>query len=70
MSASFNAANQARCSIKMKLSNFAWYKSSHIALDGDEYVVVVSCSVPITDAMRREIPAVLDGVSIKSVNGK
>jgi hypothetical protein len=69
VSVSFNAANQARCVVKMKLSQFGFYKSSHVELDGEEYIVVVDV-VKVDDKVRREVPPVINGVSIKTVNGK
>jgi hypothetical protein len=71
VSASFNAANQAKLAIKMKCSQFSWYRSSHIEAEGDEYIVVISITVPVNDAIRKTIPPVYEGVSVKTTtNGR
>lgn len=69
MTVSFNAANQAKLAIKMLCSNFAWYKSSYVEYDGDEYVVVVSAS-KVDDAIRKIIPQIYNDVAVKTIHCK
>jgi hypothetical protein len=69
MSASFSAANQAKLALKMKLSQHSWYKSAAVEADGDEWCVVITTS-KIDDRVKKTVPVVYEGVSIKTMNGK
>ena len=69
MSVTFNAANQAKLALKMRLSAHAWYRGSWVETDGDEYVVVVSVSKQDA-ATKREIPIQHDGVDVKTINSR
>lgn len=62
--ATFKEANQVRLSLKMKLSQYAWYNSSHVTSDSDGYSVVVEVS-QIDNNVRKIISPVIDGVDIK-----
>jgi hypothetical protein len=62
--ATFNEANQVRVSLKMKLSQFAWYSSSAIIASSDDYSVLVKVK-HINNIVRKVISPVIDGVSIK-----
>ena len=61
----FREANQVRTSLKMKLSNYSWYKSSRIntAPDGWEIVIVVK---KLDNKVRKVISPVVDGISIRT----
>jgi len=63
--ASFNEANQARLSLKMKLSQYAWYISSTVILANGEYIVVVSVSA-LNNQVRKLVPPVFNGVYIRT----
>lgn len=63
--ATFREAEQARLSVKMKLSNYSWYKYSTVLGDNDGYNVVVTVS-NINNHIRKIIPPIVDGVSIKT----
>ncbi len=65
MMSSFYSANQARLSLKMQLSQHAWYAGSSVEADGAEYCVVVYVAA-LNDEMRKTIPSVHMGVSIKT----
>jgi hypothetical protein len=66
VNASFNAANQAKLALKMRLSAHAWYSTSYVENDGDEYIVVISVSKPIA-MVKKDIPEVYEGVSVKTI---
>lgn len=65
MMATYMEANQARLSVKMKLFSYAWYSGSTIQQgDGDYYVVVTVKK--LDNQVRKVIPHVINGVSIKT----
>lgn len=61
----FSEANQARLSIKMKLSMFAWYSSSAVVSEKNGYSVVVGVKT-LNNQVRKTIPQVVNGVSVKA----
>ncbi len=61
----FKEANQVRLQLKMKLSNYSWYSSSRLATEADGYSIVIAVR-KLDDQVRKIIPQVLDGVSIKA----
>ena len=61
----FREANQIRAALKMKLSNYAWYNSSNIMYEQDDYCIVVHVR-SLDNQIRKIIPPVLDGVSIRT----
>ena len=61
---SFSEANQARLIVKMKLSQYGWYTSSSVVSESDGYSVVVGVKT-INNAIRKIIPPVVNGVSVK-----
>ena len=63
--ATFMEANRARLELKMKFSNFAWYNSSSIVSETDGYAVLITVE-RITNQVRKLIPPVVNGVSIKT----
>jgi len=63
--ATFMEANRTRLELKMKLSNYAWYHSSAIISETDGYAVLVTVD-SVTNQVRKIIPPVLNGVSIKT----
>lgn len=60
----FKEANQVRLALKMKLSHYAWYNSSVIIMTKDGYCVVIGTK-HIDNKIRKIIPQVIDGVSVK-----
>jgi hypothetical protein len=63
--ATFVEANQARLSIKMKLSQYAWYGSSAVAMSpNDGYSVVIHVK-NLNNTVRKIVPPVINGVSVK-----
>lgn len=60
----FKEANQVRVALKMKLCNHAWYSSSTVLSVDDGYCVVVTVK-EVTNAVRKAVPPVIDGVTIK-----
>jgi hypothetical protein len=62
----FNEANQAKLSLKMSLSNYAWYKSSFVGVDGSDWIVVVNVRA-LDDKVRKTVPIVHHGVSVRTV---
>lgn len=66
--ATLKEANHVRAGLKMKLSRFCWYSSSEVMPGkGDYYIVVVVKR--LNNFVRKHIPSVIDGVSIKSELG-
>jgi hypothetical protein len=61
----FFEANQARLALKMKLSNYSWYSSSAVVSADDGYSVVVVVKV-LNNQVRKLIPPVVNGISIKT----
>lgn len=60
----FSEANQAKLSLKMQLHLYSWYHSSVVISDGADYAVMISV-IKLTDAVRKIIPALYQGVSIQ-----
>lgn len=63
--ATFRDANQVRISLKIKLSNYAWYSSSAVASTDDGYYVVIHVS-RLDNQIRKVISPVINGVNIKT----
>jgi hypothetical protein len=63
--ATFRDAAQARLKLKMTLSQYAWYSSSLVLPDTDGYLVVVFVS-KVDNQVRKAVPPVINGVSIKT----
>lgn len=61
----FNEANQVRLALKMKLSQYAWYSSSVVLSFNDDFGIVVYAR-HIDNKVRKLVPPVIDGVSIKT----
>ncbi len=57
-------ANKIRTSLKMKLSNFSWYKGSSVIPNAHNYMVVIHVS-QLTNTVRKIISPIIDGVEIK-----
>lgn len=60
----FKEANQVRVALKMKLCNYAWYSTSTVITVEDGYCVMVTVK-HIDNTVRKTIPPVIDGVTIK-----
>lgn len=63
--ATFSEANQARLSLKMKLSQYSWYSSSAVVSETDGYSIVVAVKV-LDNRVRKLIPPVIEGVGVKT----
>lgn len=63
--ATFKEANLVRLELKMKLSHYYWFNSSMVTTDSDGYAVLISVR-HIDNQVRKLIPPVQDGVSIKT----
>ena len=61
----FKEANQVRAALKMKLSNYAWYSASGVFTVDADYLIVITVK-KIDNQVRKLIPPVIDGVSIKT----
>jgi hypothetical protein len=61
----FSEANQVRLSLKMKFSQYGWYKASHIVSSDDGFAIVVSIT-HLDNKVRKIISPVVDGISIKT----
>jgi hypothetical protein len=62
---SFSEANQVRLMLKMKLSRHSWYSSSTVISINDGFGVLIEV-VYINNHIRKEIPPVINGVSVKT----
>lgn len=66
--ATLKEANHVRAALKMKLSRFWWYSSSEVtAGKGDYYIVIIVKR--LNNFVRKTVPSVIDGVTIKSELG-
>jgi hypothetical protein len=63
--ATFKEANQIRVALKMKLSFFSWYNASTIFSGNGDYYVVINVK-KLDNFVRKQIPPVIDGVTIKT----
>jgi hypothetical protein len=61
----FSTANRVRLSIKMKLSQHSWYKSSLVISDADGYSIVINVK-RLDNQIRKLISPVVEGVSVKT----
>lgn len=61
----FGDANQVRLMLKMKLSQYSWYNSSTVLSNDDGFGVVIGVK-HLDNAVRKLIPPVVDGVSVKA----
>lgn len=61
----FKEAHQARLSLKMKLSSYAWYSGSGVFTDEADYMIIVNVK-KLDNQVRKLIPPVIDGVSVKT----
>jgi len=61
----FSDANQVRLVLKMKLSMYAWYNSSTVVSVDDGFGVVIGVK-QMDNSIRKLIPPVIDGVSVKT----
>jgi hypothetical protein len=68
MTATFKEANQVRLELKMKLSLYAWYSSSVVVSDSDGYAIVIVAK-KIDNTVRKLVPPVINGVSIRTELG-
>jgi len=57
-------ANQAKLSLKMALSNYAWYHNIVVSPDGDDWCILVSIT-NLDNSIRKIIPIVHRGFSVK-----
>ena len=60
----YHEANQVRLALKMRLSRFCWYSSSHIDLVSDTYIIVVDVK-KINGFVKKQISSPIDGVKVK-----
>ena len=61
----YNQANQARLKLKMKLCQCAWYVDSTVVFMDEGYGILIHVS-KIDDKVRKEIPQVMDDISIRT----
>ena len=61
----FREANQVRTALKMKLATHSWYKGSTVCACNDGWGVVIA-SKKLDNSVRKVVPPVVDGVSIKT----
>lgn len=62
----FNEANQARLSLKMSLSHYAWFNGLSVQLEDGDYIIVVNINAQISDKIRKIVPIVHNGVGVKT----
>lgn len=61
----FSSANQVRLSLKMKLSMYSWYSTSTVVSVDDGFGVVIGVK-RMDNGIRKLVPPVVDGVSVKA----
>ena len=69
MANTYNEAYQAKLSLKMLLSNHAFFKGVDIIPDGEGYSVVVLAD-EITNAVKKVVPVVCSGVEVNCAAAK
>lgn len=62
--ATFGEANQAKLSLKMTLSNYAWYQSVAVVSDGDDWCILVHVD-KLDTRVRKVVPIVHKGITVK-----
>jgi len=65
----FNEANQVRLALKLRLSNYWWYSSSRASTLSDGFGVIVSVK-QLDNTVRKTVPQVVDGISIRTEEEK
>ena len=60
----FREAGQVRLMLKMKYSQYAWYKSSAVYASGDGFGVLITAR-QVDNKVRKLVAPVVDGVSVK-----
>jgi hypothetical protein len=60
----FFKVNQIRLRLKMKLAQYSWYNSSVILLSDEGFSIVIHVK-KIDNTVRKLIPQVIDGASVK-----
>lgn len=65
----FYEANQVRLSLKMRLSNYWWYSSNRVSTLSDGFGVIVSVK-QLDNIVRKTVPQVVDGISIRTEEDK
>ncbi len=61
---SFREANQLRLALKMKFSNYAWYRWSMIVPSTDGFSIIIGASY-INNNVRKVVSPVYGGASVK-----
>lgn len=61
----FSSANQVRLLLKMKLSMYSWYSTSTVISVDDGFGVVIGVK-HMDNNIRKLVPPVVDGVSVKA----
>jgi hypothetical protein len=61
----FAEANQVRLILKMKYSQYAWYKSSRVFAISDGFGIIIGAS-HVDDKVRKLVAPVVNGVSVKT----
>lgn len=61
----FSTANRVRLSLKMKLSQHSWYKSSLVISDSEGYSIIINVK-QLDNQIRKIISPVVEGVSVKT----
>lgn len=60
----FSEAKQACVSLKMKLSNYAWYNWSTVVSEGDGYAILINVK-KIDNSIRKIVSPITRGVSTR-----
>jgi len=62
--ATFSEANQARMTLKMKLSHYSWYNWSTVISEGDGYAILINVK-KIDNSIRKVVSPITRGVSTR-----
>lgn len=62
--ATFGEANQLKSALKMKLINYAWFRTANVVTCDDGYEVIIVTS-KIDSSVKKIVPPVVNGVSVK-----
>ena len=61
----FKDASQVRLMLKMKLSQYSWYKGCMVAPESDGYLVIVNVK-HLDNNVRKLISPVVNGINVKT----
>lgn len=62
--ATFGEANQLKSALKMKLINYAWFRTANVVTCDDGYQIIIVAS-KIDNTVKKIVAPVINGVNVK-----